>query len=311
MTQEADMRISALEGRIAQLADRVDALSAENDTLRGLRHAGGDSGAAVGSGHVSRRGLLAAAVGATGAMLVTRAAPAAAADGDSVLAGQETAATNTTRVVASTGHGLDGVTTSSVDGRAGVEGKASATTGLTYGMKGKSLSNRGIGVFGEATAASGDTTGVWGESDSDRGVGVFGSTPAVSGETYGVWGKSDSSDGTGVLGEVVAASGRTFGVWGKSHSANGAGVVGEAVAATGRTFGVYGKCDSDSGFALYGQGGLKATGRCYLGAPAGRPNDNLLTRGGISFYLDPQSDRLKVRVKYPNGALKTGSIPLV
>ncbi len=77
------------------------------------------------------------------------------------------------------------------------------------------------------------------------------------------------------------------------------------------TYGVYGECASDSGFALYGRGRLKATGRCFLGAPAGRPNDNLLTKGGISFYLDPQSDRLKVRVKYPNGTLKTGAIPLV
>ena len=57
----------------------------------------------------------------------------------------------------------------------GVRGDASATSGETFGVYGRSASTDGRGVFGWATAASGITYGVWGQSESTSGYGVYSS----------------------------------------------------------------------------------------------------------------------------------------
>jgi hypothetical protein len=273
---------------------------------------------------------------------MSRSGPAVAADGDEVIAGQEAWTTSTTRVVSSAGHGRDGVTNSSVDGRAGVEGKAAAPTGKTCGVRGKSNSIAGTGVSGEARAGSGSTVGVKGVSyPTDDGIGVYGE--AMSGSPgifcYGVYGAANGGPGgTGIRGEAKHPSGATIGVDGEGASPAGVavwesnraaesgeavGVQGDTVSPTGRgvygcamhssgvNYGVYGETNSTSaGFALYRKGRFTATGRCFLGAPASAPPDATLTRDGISFYLHPVTNRLKIRVKYPDGTLKTGSIAL-
>lgn len=342
MTAETNARIDALEARLAELAHRVADLTAENERLRSAptQRPGGESETAQRS--MSRRGLIAAAAIPAGALLMGKSGPAAAADGDNVLAGQETQTTNTTRVVSSAGHGLDGVTNSAVNGRAGVEGKAAATSGQVYGVWGKSDSTAGTGVFGEARAGSGSTVGVRGVSyTTDDGIGVYGEamsgSPGVycfgvlgaanggpsgtgihgeamhpSGLTIGVEGEVASPSGSGVYGSNSAsASGTAIGVEGATQGPTGRGVYGLALHQSGVNYGVYGETKSSSaGFALYGKGRFKATGRCFLGAPASAPPAATLTNGGISFYLDTAANRLKVRVKYPDGTLKTASIPL-
>jgi hypothetical protein len=341
ITPETNARIDALEARLTELAQRVADLTAENQRLRSA-NSPDTAEAQAGTWAVSRRGLIAAAAVPAGALLMGRSGPAAAADGGNVIAGQETQATNTTRVVSSAGHGLDGVTNSAVDGRAGVEGKAAATTGVTYGVWGKSDSIAGTGVFGEARAGSGSTVGVKGVSyTTDDGIGVYGE--AMSGSPgiycYGVYGAANGGPGgTGIRGEAKHPSGATIGVdgevdspigvavWGSNRAAEsgkavavqgdtegptGRGVYGFAKHNSGVNYGVYGETNSTSaGFALYGQGRFKATGRCFLGAPASAPPDATLTKGGISFYLNTSTNRLKIRVKYPDGTLKTGSIAL-
>jgi hypothetical protein len=47
-----------------------------------------------------------------------------------------------------------------------------------------------------------------------------------------------------------------------------------------------------------------------LGAPAAAPNDANLNNSNLSFYLNEGSNQLKVRVRYSNGTLKTGSVTL-
>jgi hypothetical protein len=180
---------------------------------------------------------------------------------------------------------------SSADGSTGVYGYATATSGYTYGVYGRSYSTdygKGVfgtapkyGVYGWASADSGYTFGVIGESDStDYGKGVFGTAPkygvygsasADSGYTYGVYGYSRSTSGTGVYGYATADSGTTYGVYGQSDSTSGRGVYGVAITTTGTTYGVYGYARSPDGYGGYfvntssGGVGLYAKGTDWAG----------------------------------------------
>jgi len=84
----------------------------------------------------------------------------------------------------------------------GVYGKATATTGVNYGGYFETASEQGSAVRGIATATSGVTFGIYGRSYSigDGSRGIYGRSYATEGETYGVCGQSDSEDGIGVLG---------------------------------------------------------------------------------------------------------------
>jgi hypothetical protein len=54
---------------------------------------------------------------------------------------------------------------------------------------------------------------------------------------------------------------------------------------------------TDNGIGVYGEA-------------TSAPRDATLSKGGISFYRKPAANWLKIRVKYPDGTLKTGSIAL-
>ena len=113
----------------------------------------------------------------------------------------------------------------------GVEGRAEAATGTTYGVLGWSFSTSGTGVLGGASATTGTTYGVDGNSDSTSGTGVRGWAQSSSGQTVGVYGKSESTSGTGVRGEatfLVGGTNPSYGVVGINHRDLGAGVRGEA-----------------------------------------------------------------------------------
>jgi hypothetical protein len=150
-------------------------------------------------------------------------------------------------------HGVVGVTNSTETGR-GVIGWATATSGSTYGVYGRSSSTSGTGAYGYAVATSGNTYGVFGQSNSTSGTGVSGYAVATSGYTYGVFGGSQSSSGTGVLGRASATSGFAHGVYGESNSTSGFGVMGLATASSGTTCGVRGLSSSTSGTGVYGRG---------------------------------------------------------
>jgi hypothetical protein len=83
--------------------------------------------------------------------------------------------------------GIQAVTASTVDGSAGVVGRATGETGFTHGIIGEAGSPSGAGVLGSATAAAG--------ADAS---GVVGSAGATSGQATGVYGRTFSPDGAGV-----------------------------------------------------------------------------------------------------------------
>lgn len=140
------------------------------------------------------------------------------------------------------GHAISGITASSgngtagvdgVGGYAGVTGRSTEQSGESYGVKGSSPSEIGAGVFGYATSTSGLNYGVEGLGDSPEGAGVYGRSPAghgVKGETWGEWNWRS-------------------GVFGQAHSSAANGVTGWNDAAGP---GVYGR--SDGGTPIVGKG---------------------------------------------------------
>jgi hypothetical protein len=152
----------------------------------------------------------------------------------------------------------------------GVFGYVASTTGVNYGVTGKSESTTGTGVLGSATATSGVNYGVYGSTASPAGTAVYGSggsgigvvgattngalygvsgvNSASTGSGYGVYGLTASSTGTGVLGQATAASGANIGVYGSTASPAGFGVEGNATAGTG----VVGVSTGPSGYGVYG-----------------------------------------------------------
>lgn len=71
------------------------------------------------------------------------------------------------------GYGVFVQTDSTSSGATGVMGYAAATSGVTYGVFGRSASSSGTGVYGLATATSGVTYGVRGKSSSSNGYGGY------------------------------------------------------------------------------------------------------------------------------------------
>jgi hypothetical protein len=187
------------------------------------------------------------------------------------------------------GKGADAVYVQNTGSGRGLQVVASADTALWAqtatgfaGVDGRSArSDGGIGVFGHATATTGETYGVYGRSDSPTGRGVYGWASATSGVNYGVYGQSESTQGFGGYfvgrgsdavyiqnigsgrGLQVAAAADTAlwaqtvtgfaGVDGRSARSNGGvGVFGHATATRGETNGVYGRSDSADGAGVYG-----------------------------------------------------------
>ena len=150
-----------------------------------------------------------------------------------------------------------------------------------------------------STHDTGGTVGFRVEVESSSGYGLYGRATAFTGGTRGVYGVAWSNSGTGVKGYAINGNGATYGVYGDAYSPDGYGVYGSNTATTGV-----------AGMALYGHGRLKVTGRSYLGTPTSPPVAGDLDNGSISFYLDQASNRLKVRVKYSTGVLKTATIAL-
>jgi hypothetical protein len=138
-----------------------------------------------------------------------------------------------------------------------IYGESTASSGTTYGLRGRSASTSGRGLYGHSTATSGTNHGVRGRSDSTSGRGVSGFVTATSGINYGVHGQVDSPEGRGVYGHSTAETGLGIGVRGRTDSEEGIGVIGHATSESFSSktisFGVYGQSDAVwSGRGVYG-----------------------------------------------------------
>ena len=61
---------------------------------------------------------------------------------------------------------------------------------------------------------------------------------------------------------------------------------------------------------LHVEGGCILNGRTVIQTTSSQIDSAELLNGSISFYLDEGNNQLKVRVKYSDGQLKTGTIAL-
>jgi hypothetical protein len=162
-------------------------------------------------------------------------------------------------VQTASGDAIRGIATATSGTTYGVYGRSESASGygvygsgITYGVQGVSSSPSGYGVLGVATAPTGVAYGVYGYSFSTSGVGVYGWAWATTGEAYGILGLSSSTSGRGVYGFAGATSGTTYGVYGVSYSSSGTGLYGYAASTTGNNWGIYGRSDSSIGAGLVG-----------------------------------------------------------
>jgi hypothetical protein len=117
-----------------------------------------------------------------------------------------------------------------------------ASSGLSFGVRGLSSSPTGIGTYGFGAGA-----GVQGESNSSTGVAVLGTNSGQTGNAFGVQGLSSSAAGTGVYG-----NGNLNGVWAETNNVNGRAVFASNAAVTGVNYGVYSQASSSAGTAVFG-----------------------------------------------------------
>ena len=256
----------------------------------------------------TRRQLLVGGTGALAAVLtgeaLARSAPAAAADGDPVILGQDNTTTNGTSITndfsgdnafalevaafgATTAVGLSGVS----DSGTGVRGAATSGDGVhglsTSGNGVSGASGKGIGVSGVSGGTLPAVTvgyGISGVTASVSGAGVIGENPAggvgVLGNSAGGVGVSGiaSGGGTGVAGAGGPNGGD--GVSGISNTGNGVsgfsdtgpGVFGvnsgpsAAVigANSGSGIGVKGECTAGIGVLAQGATALSVAGRAVF-----------------------------------------------
>jgi hypothetical protein len=339
MTGSVDEQIAALSRGLMALSAEVDSLKRENAELRDALQASaapaelGESGRAPAASPaprdevraVDRRALFRlgglAAAGAAVATVASASPAAAGTDGDVVINAEniQVASARTSIRQDSPAGEVFGVFNGASSGT-GLRGRADVDSGTAYadvwryatvGVFGETGRNGGYGVVGIANNGTGLfgnglVAGVYGVSSTGNGVRGDGNVGVSGGGSTGVRGQAAA---IGVEG-VVLDAGPTVGVKGTVGSTSGKAVYGNASATSGTTYGVYGQAASASGFALYGQGRLKVTGRSYLATPNSAPTDAHLSNGSISFFLDQTNNRLKVRVKYSSGALKTGFISL-
>jgi hypothetical protein len=98
-----------------------------------------------------------------------------------------------------TNYGVRGINTT-ING-AGVWGENSTAGGT--GVRGEATATSGsnsYGVYGNSAATSGVNYGVYGKSASPDGYAVYGHASATTGQNVGVYGYTSSSTGTGVFG---------------------------------------------------------------------------------------------------------------
>ena len=186
--------------------------------------------------------------------------------------------TNTTGV----NFGVQGRTASTASGTAGVNGSATSTTGQTYGVNGSNVSTttNAAAVNGFESAITGEVFGVQGAtaSTTNFAAGVSGNASATTGQVYGVVGVSNSTTNgaAAVNGYEPATTGAVSGVYGSTPSTtNGAtGVSGYEAAATGQVSGVNGGTSSTSGTGVVGSASATSGNTTGVFGLSASPNGN-------------------------------------
>ena len=183
------------------------------------------------------------------------------ADGGSAVWGVATAnSTNTIGVNGTAADSSDGIGVYGWGGNTGVKGESTSSSGVTYGVWGKSNSPSGTGVYGKHYATTGTGFGVYGitrsEDEWSAGVSGYASSTAISSlidKTIGVSGFSQGGDGIGVYGQAMHSTTNhaTYGGYFESVSNFGTGVYGEATHTSGINYGVRGVSSSPNGYAGY------------------------------------------------------------
>ncbi len=159
-----------------------------------------------------------------------------------------------------TDSGLVGTTSSDVNYKAGVIGRAgdvAISIVGKYGVFGESDSGKGVtgvsstdtGIFGYSISAD----AIKGQTPNGSGAAVRGYNTSGTGTAYGISGSTSSEDGIAVMGSASNRSGNAMGVKGESLSATGIGVLGNTTSVTGETIGVKGQTVSNSGIGVYGE----------------------------------------------------------
>ena len=284
----------------AELRDRISALaaSAPPGALTAERPATGNA-----RGLISRRGVLGKAVGAAAvttlgaAALVGReAAPTFAANGNVVVAGDETLAEDRTSVRYDGSSGFAGVVLlgndsiysgNSANYPAGVGGWAGAGStagsgGVKHGVYGFTDNGGGNGVVGyNSGLVSGSGAGVLGLAFASTNIAVVGtntSGTAVSG-TSG----STTSDATAIIGVISSTSPGGFSATVRAQN-NGTGGLGIGVWAThaGSGWGVYATSVSGIGVLANGGSGVGVEASGAIGVSASGSTAGVSANGGSS-----------------------------
>jgi hypothetical protein len=149
-----------------------------------------------------------------------------------------------------------------ISGNIGVFGKATSTTGTTYGGFFQNESTSGIGVYGYASSeGDGITYGGYFDTESTNGTGIYASSPNL-----------------GVHGVATHTSNITYGGIFNTWSINGVGISTTSFATSGLTMGVQANVNSAAGFSGYFTGGrFYVSGNTGIGTSS--PNALLHTQG--------------------------------
>jgi hypothetical protein len=248
VAETIDEQFAALREQMASMEQRLEGLTRENAVLRRGSQAetvgngdlaGSDREGGVGARPLNRRGLLTAAAGAAGGMLVAgMAGPASANPGDNLIIGVTTndASSSQTSLTSSSSSGLvpSTLTVTNSGSGTGVLGIGGTSTAGLLGVGGGSS---GDGVLGRGGSPNGDgVTGI----GLGTGSGVVGTGGPTEGT--GVHGIA-AVDGVGVLGEAHIDSTGTEAAGVKGFAPiNGVGVYGQ-----GLLRGVHGVADTGHG----------------------------------------------------------------
>lgn len=164
-----------------------------------------------------------------------------------------------------------GWTTASSTYAKGLVGRASATSGRTYGVAGQSDSPSGYGMSGWASSVTGVTTGVEGYVSSSSGDGVRGTNVGTTGAGSGVSGYTQTDRGTAVYGNASPnnGTGNATGGFFNSNAENGTGVWGSVQNPFGFSYGVYGTAaeGNPNSYAGVFDGPVQVNGEFFVNGP--------------------------------------------
>jgi hypothetical protein len=185
-------------------------------------------------------------------------------------------------------------------------GVARAATIWAYGPNAVAL---------DATANSTEELAVVAQAKIAAGTGMG---VDASGTQVGVRGTSNNDGAFGVQGHSMG-NGGTVGVYGLVNSPAGIAVLG-----CGQQYGVSGYAADPNGYAVHAMGNLRCDGNATVNTldcegkatintiqpPAAEPADADIPVGCMTFTIDEQQDKLKVKIKFSDGTLRWGIVQL-